>query len=229
MKRFYEAVSVVADDSGYAIMLDGRPVRSPGREALVLPTRALAESVAEEWRAQSGEIAPESMSMTRFANSAIDRVMPRKAEVVEEISAYAETDLLCYRTDSPPELADRQAASWQPLLDWAAGRYGAKLHVTTSVTPIDQDGTTLEIFRQEVAARDAFGLSGLHSLTTASGSIVIALAVAEGHIGAEEATAASLLDETFQAEKWGEDSEAVARWESISAEIAAAARYMLVL
>ena len=228
MKRFYKQVAVVAEDGFYSITLDGRPVRSPGRAPLALPTEALADCVAEEWREQGEEIAQENMPMTRFVNSAIDRVRPRMQEVVDEIAAYAATDLLCYRTETPEALAERQADTWQPLLDWAAARYGAALRVTQSITPVAQDEAALATIRTEVAAQDEYALSGLHSLTTASGSVVIALAVAEGRIGAADAAAASLLDETFQAEKWGEDPEAVARWGSITAEIAAAARFLAV-
>ena len=228
MKRLYKDVSVVTENGLYSIKLDNRSVRSPGRELLALPTRVLAESVAAEWRAQDGNVVPESMPMNRFVNSAFDRVRPRHDEVVGEIAAYAETDLLCYRAEMPEELADRQAFTWQPLLDWVAEKYGAELRVTSTIIPVSQCDKSLKALRQEVASHDDFALSGLHSLTATTGSIVIALAVVEGRIGAEEAAAASLLDETFQAEKWGEDSEAVTRWESIGIEITAAARYLSV-
>lgn len=228
MKKFYRKATVLDVDGRFLVTLDGRPILSPGREKLALPTRPLAESVAAEWNAQGEEVVPQSMPMTRYANTALDRVRPRREAVVREIAAYAETDLLCYRTDNPAELAERQAFTWQPLLDWASDRFGAALRVTREVAPVAQDPSALEAFRAEIAARDEFSLSGLYSLTTASGSIVIALAVAEGRIGPEEASAASLLDETYQAEKWGEDPESVARWESIGAEIAAAARFLAV-
>ncbi len=226
MRRFYREVSVAEEDGLFSVALDGRPIRTPGREALELPSRRIAEEVAAEWQAQSEEVEPESMPMTRFANSAIDRIRPRHDEVVSEIAAYAETDLLCYRSDTPEELAERQNVTWQPLLDWAAERYGASLNVTSAITPVAQEGASVAALRAAIATQNDFALSGLHSLTTTSGSIVLALAVAEGRIGAEEAAAASLLDETFQAENWGEDPEAVARWESIGAEIAAAARFL---
>ena len=228
MKRFYKQVAVVAEDGFFLITLDGKQVRSPGRARLALPTEALADCVAEEWREQKENIVPERMPMTRFVNSAIDRVRPRIQEVIDEIAGYAATDLLCYRTGSPEELAAHQVSAWQPLLDWAAERYGAKLRVTQSITPIAQDEAALAVIRDEVAARDEYALSGLHSLTTASASIVLALVVSEGHIGANAAAAASLLEETFQAENWGEDPEAAARWGSITAEMKAAARFLTV-
>jgi chaperone required for assembly of F1-ATPase len=228
VKRFYKQVAVVAEDGFFSIALDGRPVHSPGRAPLALPTEALAECVAAEWRAQGEELAPESMPMTRFVNSAIDRVRPRMKEVIDEISGYAATDLLCYRTDSPEDLAVRQDAAWQPLLDWAAKRYGVELCVTRSITPVPQDEVALAAIRDEIAVLDEYALSGLHSLTTASGSIVIALAVAEGRIGAADAASASLVDEAYQAEKWGEDPEAATRRDSITAEIAGAERFLAV-
>lgn len=226
MKRFYKEVSVVEDGGCFSILLDGRPMRTPGRDLLQVPHRALADCIAAEWQAQEEEVKPEAMPMTRFANSAIDRVRSRRGEVVAEIAAYAETDLLCYRTDATDELAERQNFTWQPLLDWAGERYGAVLHITQAVTPVRQDETAVAALGNEVGALDEFALSGLHSLTTTSGSLVLALAVAEGRISAAEAAAASLLDETFQAEKWGEDPETVVRWESIGVEMASAARFL---
>lgn len=226
MKRFYREASVVSEAGAYSVVLDGRPVLSPGRTALTLPTERVAASIAAEWNAQGEEIAPESMSMTRFANSAIDRVRPRKDEVVKEIAGYAETDLLCYRTATPPALAERQSYSWQPILDWAADRYGARFRVTEGIVPVEQDADAVAALRAQVAAMNEFGLSALHSLTSASGSILLALAVAERRLSPEEAAAASLIDETYQAEEWGEDAEAVARWEAIGVEISSAAQFL---
>lgn len=226
MKRFYRETTVGGEQGRFSVLLDGRPVRSPGKSLVALPTRKLAETVAAEWEAQGDEISPKNMPMTRFANTAIDRVRDRQAQVVNEIAAYAETDLLCYRASDPEELAERQAFAWQPLLDWASERFGATLRVTQEAMPIIQDPAAVSVLREQIERHDEFALAALHSLTAASGSIVVALAVAEGRIGPEEAAAKSLVDETFQAEKWGEDPEAVARWEAIGAEIAAASRFL---
>ncbi len=226
MKRFYREATVVSEQGRYSVTLDGRPVLSPGKSPLELPTRLLAESVSAEWNAQGEEIDPASMPMTRFANSAIDRIRPRRDEVVNEIAAYAETDLLCYRTATPEGLAERQAFTWQPLLDWAATQYGASLRVTQEIIPVAQDKDAVAALRNQIVSRDEFALSALHSLTAASGSVVIALAVAESRIDPKEASAASLIDETYQAEEWGEDPESIARWEAIGAEIEAAARFL---
>lgn len=226
MKRFYSAASVVAKNGHFTVELDGRPVLSPGRSPLDLKMQAVADSVAMEWNTQSDEIVPESMPMTRFANTAIDRIRPRRDAVTNEIAAYAGTDLLCYRVEEPKDLAERQSFTWQPLLDWSAAHYGATLRVTEGVIPIKQDPEALAMLHAQVAACDEFALSGLHSLTSATGSLVIALAVLEGRIEPEEAAAASLIDETFQAEQWGEEPESIARWEGIGVEIAMAARFL---
>lgn len=226
MKRFYSAASAVAKNGHFTVELDGRPVLSPGRSALDLKKQAVADCVAAEWNAQDDEIVPESMPITRFANTAIDRIRPRQDEVANEIAAYAGTDLLCYRVEQPKDLAERQSFTWQPLLDWAAAHYGATLRVTEGVIPVTQDPEALTVLHAKVASYDEFALSGLHSLTSATGSLVIALAVLEGRIEPEEAAAASLIDETFQAEQWGEDPESIARWEGISVEIAVAARFL---
>lgn len=226
MKRFYSDASVVAKNDQFAVELDGRPVLSPGRTPLDLEKQSVAEAIAEEWNAQGEEVVPESMPMTRFANTAIDRIRPRRDAVATEIAGYAGTDLLCYRVEEPKDLAERQAFTWQPLLDWAAAHYGASLRVTEGVIPVAQDADALTVLHTQVASYDEFALSGLHSLTSASGSLVIALAVLEGRIAPEEAAAASLIDETFQAEQWGEDPESIARWEGIGVEIAVAARFL---
>ena len=226
MKRFYREAAVIAERDGYSVALDDRPVRSPGKAALVAPTRALAEFLAAEWNAQQDDVIPDSMPMTRFANSAIDRVRPHRDQVVEQIAGYVETDLLCYRADRPEALAERQEQAWQPLLDWVAARYGAALRVTRDARPIAQEEAAVAAVRVVVAGYEDFALSALHALTSASGSVVLALAVAEGRISPEEASAASLVDESFQAEEWGEDPAAVARWVAIGAEIHAAARFL---
>lgn len=229
MKRFYRDAAVVAAaaDDGYAVALDGRPIKTPGREALIVPTRPLADAIAVEWADQPEKIDPRAMPMTRFANTAIDRVRRRRPVVIDEIAAYGGSDLLCYRVDSPAELTVRQDDTWQPLLDWAADRYGATLRVTRKVAYLPQDQAALAALREAVAAHDEFGLSALHTLTAALGSLVLALAVSDGRMAAPDAAAASLLEEIWQAEKWGNDDEAVRRRDGLRAEIDSAARFLL--
>lgn len=222
MKRFYAEVSI-ADG---AILLDGRPVRTPGRATLVLPTAALAEAVAAEWRAQGESIDPRAMPLTGLANAAIDRVAPDPAAFARPIAAYGETDLLCYRADAPPELVAAQAEAWDPLLEWARGRYDVRFVVTRGIVHVAQPAATLARLSEALAARDAFALAAMHPLVTIGGSLVTALALAEGAIGADAAFDATHLDELWQARQWGEDAQALAMREARRADFIAAARFL---
>ncbi|MGE5145245.1 MAG: ATP12 family chaperone protein [Candidatus Eiseniibacteriota bacterium] len=225
MKRIYKHVAVAAGEGGFGVTLDGRPVRTPGRAPLTVASRALAEAIAEEWRAQGDTVEPETMPLTRLASTALDLVPARRPAIVGEAAAYAGTDLVCYRAEAPVELVARQQAAWQPLLDWAAGRYGAALAVTTGVVPRPQPPEALAALRRAVEAEDDLSLVALHAATVAAGSLVIALALLEGRIDAAEAFALSQLDETFQIERWGEDSEATRRRAALRDDLAHAARF----
>ncbi|MFQ5617775.1 MAG: ATP12 family chaperone protein [Rhodospirillales bacterium] len=225
-KRSSGAVRVAPRGDGFTVTLDGRTVRTPAGRELALPTEALARAVAGEWEAQEDEVRAHTMPIMRLANAAIDRVEPHRHEIVDQTVAYARTDLLCYRADSPPELADRQAASWQPLLDWAAETHGARLNVTCGVTPADQPAAALEALRAAVEAVDDLELAALASVTGASGSLIVALALAAGRIDADEAHEISQLDESYQMEKWGEDADAQARRRRLHADIRAAAAFL---
>jgi chaperone required for assembly of F1-ATPase len=229
MKRVYKSVSVRSVDGGWGVSLDGRTMRTPGKNELILPTEALAAAIAAEWDAQQGEIRPATMPLTRLAATAIDRTAPQRSSVVDEVAGYAGTDLVCYRADEPPALAARQQAVWQPLIDWATARYDAALAVTRGIVPIRQSATMLAIFAAVVARQDDFRLTALLGVTAACGSLVIALALLEGRLDAATAFAASQLDETFQIEAWGEDSEATLRRRTLAADIDAAARFLQLL
>jgi chaperone required for assembly of F1-ATPase len=234
MRRVYARVEtrLVADDRGdgwWGVALDGKPVRTPARRELAVPNEALAAAIAAEWDAQLEDIRPATMPLTRLAATAIDRTSAQRDLVAAETAGYAGTDLVCYRAESPPALTARQHAVWQPLIDWAATRYDAALAVTTGVVPTPQSSAALRAFAAAVAAQDDFRLTALHTLTAASGSLVIALAILEGRLDAEAAFAASQLDETFQIETWGEDPEAAARRRALAADIAAAARFIALL
>jgi chaperone required for assembly of F1-ATPase len=206
MKRFYKEVEAKAADGGFAILLDGRPVRTPARGNLVLPGAALAGAIAAEWRAQGETIDPRTMPLTGLANAAIDRIAPDPASFARDLGRYAETDLLCYRADAPGALVARQAETWEPLLDWARGRYDIGFVVTEGIIHRPQPEATVRRLAEALAARDAFALAPMSPLVTISGSLVIALAVAEGAITPEDGFAAAHLDELWQAEHWGEDS-----------------------
>ena len=207
-RRFWTGVEVVPEGEGFAVLLDGRRVRTPQKAPLVLPTRGFAVAVAREWAAQEGEIDPEAMPATRLANAAIDKVGAKRAEVVETLAAYGATDLLCYRAEAPQALVERQRAGWDPLLAWCAEALGASLRTAAGVMPVQQAPQDLARLRQAVEAMDDFALSAFHDLVALSVSLVLALAVTEGHLSAEEAWRLSRLDEDFQIEEWGEDEEA---------------------
>ena len=207
-KRFWTEVHVAETPGGFGIRLDARTLRTPAKAELVVPTRALAEAIAAEWRAVEGEIRPEALPFTRAANVAVDRIAADPGPLVAHLAAYGETDLLCYRAEAPVGLQARQAAAWDPALAWAARDLGAPLAVTEGVAHRAQDPASLAALHAAVGAHDAFALTALSELVTLSGSLVLGLAVARGALGAPEAWAAARLDETWQEEQWGVDDEA---------------------
>ncbi len=211
MKRFYQDAAVVAVESGFEIRLDGRPVRTPARAPLALPTQGLAEAIAEEWRAQGDTVDPRSMPFTGLANGAIDQIAPNSGSFAAGIARYAESDLLCYRAEGPAELIAREAAAWDPLLEWATTRYDVAFRVTQGIVPVAQPTETLERLAAAVAVLDPFTLAGLSTLVTLSGSLVCGLAVVEGGHDADLIWTASEIDEAWEVEQWGEDKEAAAR------------------
>jgi chaperone required for assembly of F1-ATPase len=229
MKRFYQKAETVPAAGGYGVVLDGKPIKTPGRRDLIVPSPALAAAVVAEWNAQQGEIRPATMPLTRLAGTTIDRSAERREAVVRQVAHYAGTDLVCYRAAHPPALAARQQAVWQPLIDWAVERYSAPLAVTTGVVPATQPASSLEAFAAAVAAHDDFSLTALHAATAACGSLVIALALLQGQLDDAAAFAASQLDESFQIEAWGEDKEQTERRAGLAAEIAAAAEFISLL
>jgi chaperone required for assembly of F1-ATPase len=227
-RRFYQSVAVTERDGGFAVLLDGKPVKTPAARLLLAPTAALAARIAEEWRAQGEKIQPPAMPLTQLLNTALDRMAEARsrAAAVAEIVGYAATDLVCFRAAHPPALAARQAAQWQPLVDWLAERYGARLGVTAGLGAADHAPEAIARIEAAVAAADGLRLAALHAATAALGSVVIALALAEGRLDAEAAFRAAYLDDLHQLEAWGEDAEARSRLERIRAEIAATAEFM---
>ena len=209
-KRFWTETTVTEVDGGFSVLLDGRVLKTPAKADLILPTRALAEHVAAEWDAQDGEIDPLSMPFTRTANAALDKVAVQRAEVAEMLAAYGDSDLLCYRADYPAELAARQAAEWDPYLDWAAETLGSRLKPVLGVMHTPQDAAALEALSARTHALDPFKLAAFHDLVAMSGSLVLGFAVALGKDDAESVWEVSRLDERWQEESWGEDEEATA-------------------
>lgn len=207
-KRFWKVATVTEVDGGFSIALDGRTLRTPAKAALILPTRALAEAIAGEWQAQEDELRPETMPLTRIANSAVDKVGPQQSEVAALLAAYAETDLLCHRAQAPEALVQRQSAAWDPLLDWAAAALEARLQPVAGVIAAPQDRRALDRLGARVGAFDPFELAAFHDLVTLTGSLILAFAVVGNVDDPETIWAASRIDETWQAEIWGTDEEA---------------------
>jgi chaperone required for assembly of F1-ATPase len=203
VKRFWTDVTV---DAERGVRLDGKPLRTPGRAPLLLPTAAFAEAVAEEWRACGETVDPRAMPLTGITNAAIDRIAPDPAAFAAGLAAYGESDLLCYRADEPEELAARQAAAWDPLLDWARARYDVHFEIVTGIMHRAQPAATLARLGEAVAAREAFELAALSPLVTISGSLVGALALLERAADADSVWAAANVDEDFQADRWGRDA-----------------------
>ena len=207
-KRFWTDVSVGAEDTGFAIRLDGRLVKTPDRADVILPTQAAAKLVAAEWEAVDGDLNPAQMPATQWANVAIDKIEDRFDDVVDMLAEYGGTDLLCYRATHPEELIARQASVWDAPLDWAREKYDAPLVVTQGVIAVEQPNQSLANLRVAVADLDPFALAALHDLVQISGSLVLALMISEKKIDAAAAWEAARVDEIWQNEQWGEDEEA---------------------
>jgi chaperone required for assembly of F1-ATPase len=219
MKRFYKDVSVAPQDGGFAVLLDGRPVKTPAGNGLVLPTEKLASAVAAEWQGQGEEIIATSMPLLRLANTVIDGVAANRDEVIGAILRFGENDLVCYRAHQPPELVARQKAGWDPLLDWVAQKHGAHMQVAEGLTHLDQPPQSLAALRGALGNFDAFTLGALHVIASITGSTVLALAVADGFLSGHQAFSLSRIDEIYQAEKWGEDAEAAKRAAALAHEL----------
>lgn len=226
-KRFYREARVEAREGAFALVLDGRGAKTPGKRALALPTRALAEAIAREWAGHGDFIDPRQMPLTRLANSAIDSVAHAMAATRADMAAYAASDLLCYRAASPEELVALQAAAHEPVLAWAREALGAGFIVTHGVTHVRQPEPALAALRAALEAfADPFALAALHVMTTLTGSALLALAVARSHLARDEAWRAAHVDEDFQIAQWGEDDEAMIRRAARWSEMRAAAEML---
>jgi chaperone required for assembly of F1-ATPase len=231
LKRFYRTATAEPSGDGFDVRLDGRSIRTPAGRPLVLPNRPMAAAIAEEWARQpeKAEIRPLEMGLMRLAATAIDRVADHRQKVVDDTAKYAGSDLLCYRAETPVDLVVRQARVWQPLLDWAGDRYGARLHLAEGVRHREQPSQSLQAIRSAVSAHSDFGLSALFNLAASMGSVVLALAVAEGRLTASAAFEAAELDALYEIEKWGEDAEAAVRQKRLLVDIESAARFLELL
>ena len=216
-------VTVVPSSGGFAVLLDDRPARTPRGSSLVLPTRALAKAIADEWRAQGTKVDPKRMPLTRFANTAIDLV-DRNA-TIDRILKYGPTDLLLYRAEETA-LAARQASAWNPLLAWMQERFHVALTASSGITPVEQPPEALEALRAIVGGHDAFALVALASATTITTSLILALAIADGCLSVGDAFALSQLDERHQAERWGSDHAAELRARALADELQLVADFL---
>lgn len=208
-KRFYKTATA-APDAPFCVRLDERPLRTPGGKPQVVPTRALADALAAEWNAQGDELDLSAMVLTKAVNTAIDRIEPRRAELVDELSRFAGSDLLCYRASAPRELVERQAKAWDPWLEWARRELGISLSITSGIVHVEQPPEAIEAARRAIDTFDLFALTALHPAITISGSAVLGLAFGKGCLAPGELLALSRIDEDYQAERWGEDAEAAA-------------------
>lgn len=229
MKRFWKTAEAISEQGGWGVRLDNRPLRTPGKALLVVPTEALAQAIAEEWATSGESVDPRSMPLTGLANAAIDRVSPDRTAFAAGIAKYAEADLACYRAEGPQTLAERQAESWDKLLGWARRRYDVDFATSASVMHVAQPAETVRKLGHAVAALDNFQLAGLSPLVTIGGSLVAGLAVLEEMIPAEDAWEAVSLDERWQLEQWGDDPEARAALDARRRDFLSGARFVELL
>jgi chaperone required for assembly of F1-ATPase len=226
MKRFYRSAGFAATEAGVTVTLDGKPVKTPLGRALLVPTEPLAAAIAEEWDRQDEQVKPSTMPLMQLACTALDRVANERTALIAELVNFARSDLLCYRAPHPWDLVERQALLWQPLLDWAATEHDIGLVVAEGILPISQPAGSLAALERRLASFDDWTIAAQLALAPPMGSIILALALTFGLIDAGRAFELSQLDETFQAERWGADDEAVARRTGLRQEIHAAARYL---
>ena len=231
MKRFYKETGVDEGEGGFRVLLDGKPMRTPAKAILVVPTRALAEAIAAEWAAvpEKAEINAAHLPLTRLAATGIDRVVTRREEVIADTAKYAASDLLCYRATGPDSLVGLQRERWDPLLAWAAERHGARLVTADGIGFVEQGAEARARLHEAVAAHGDLALSALYNLTHTAGSVVIALAVSDGRLDAAGAFTAAQTDELYQVDRWGDDPIAEKQREGVRRDIEAAARFLSLL
>lgn len=226
MKRFWTEAAPVRLADGWGVTLDGKPLRTPARAELIVPTERLAEAIAAEWRGVDGDIDPRAMPLTGLANAAVDRIAPDPGRFARDLAKYAEADLACYRAEGPAELIAMQARDWDPLLDWARRRFDVDFVITTGLLHVAQPKATVDRLAHEVTGLDAYRLAALSPLVTVGGSLVAALAVIDGGMSAGEAWHAVSLDERWSAQQWGADEEARKALEARRRDFMAAARFL---
>ena len=228
-KRFYKRAEAVEAPGGWQILLDGRSIRTPAKTAFYLPSGSLAAAIAEEWEEQEERLDASSMQLTSLAFSAVDLVMPKRQEVVEELTDFGDTDLLCYRASHPAALVQRQRDTWQPLLDWASLSLDAPLGITEGIAAVEQPQASLLALRRAVEGHENFSLTALALAVRTSESLIIGLAMSHGRLNAAAAFDAAELDQTYELEVWGQDAEANARRQHLLDELAISERFFELL
>jgi chaperone required for assembly of F1-ATPase len=229
VKRFWKEAAVTPDGGGWGISLDGKPVRSPARKPLVVPTRALGEAIAAEWNEAGERVDPRAMPLTGLANAAIDHVAADPGQFARSLAQYGGSDLACYRAEGPRALVERQERSWDPLLGWARRRFDVDFSTTCGIIHVPQPDATTQRLAHVVAVLEPFRLAGLSPLVTIGGSLVAALAVLEGAISPEQAWNSVTIDDRWQLEQWGADAEAEASLKARRRDFLAAARFLELL
>jgi len=219
MNRFWQTAAAAPQPGGFGIFLDDKPLKKPNAAPLIVPQKPLAAAIAAEWHAAPAIFGPDDLPLTRLATTATDRVPANRPTIIPQLAAYAAHDTLCYRAGSPPELATRQAETWQPWLDWAAETLNLPLATTTGLTPIPQPENTAETAAALLAKTSDFELAGLGVAIPALGSFILGLALLQKSLTPETAFALAFTDELFQAEKWGEDPDSAARRAAILADL----------
>lgn len=207
-KRFYKTASIASKDTGFAVELDGRAIKTPAKAPLLFPTEKLAEAVAREWNAQGETLDLQGMTLTRLGNVALDRTPDTRPELADELARYAGTDVTCYLAETPAELRDRQERAWKPWREWAGQEMGVVLVPVHGLLASPQPQASIEAVRAHALSLDDYRLTALTWACSLFGSAVLALAVERGALPAEDALKASIVDEDWQIEQWGEDEEA---------------------
>ena len=226
MKRFYKDVTVGEQDQMFTILLDGKTIKTPEKSLCLMPTREMAQAVAREWDDQLEEINPALMPVTKLANTAIDRLDKRRAELIDELVEYAGSDQLCYRAEHPDELVNLQNQIWDPLLKRMSDIHGIELKLAAGIIFQQQEAEQLSKIRALIEAIESFKLMAFYAMTTVSGSVTIGFNLFEGHITVDQAWQAGHLDENFQTSKWGSDAEAEERRENLKSELENAAKFL---
>jgi chaperone required for assembly of F1-ATPase len=229
VKRFWKDAAAVEREGEWGVELDGKPLRTPARDPLAVPTSGLAQAIADEWNAVGETVDPRKMPLTGLANAAIDRVAPDRQAFAAGLARYAEGDLACYRAEGPAMLVQKQVESWDALLGWARRRFDVDFRTTAGILHVDQPPATVERLAHAAASLDTFRLAGLSPLVTIGGSLIAALAVLEGAFTAEQAWDAVSIDERWQLEQWGSDAEAEAALDNRRRDFFAAARFLELL